>query len=290
MKRNFNVKSFRRTPFEKFIFIIVFTIFALYSLSYIFVFIWAFLSSLKSAREFTSNPFAMPQDWLFTNYVKAFNELKYNNVNFLLMTFNSVWFSVGSALLTVLTSCVTGCILAKYNFKGKGFIFGVAIFSMTIPIIGNLASTYKLIYDLRFNDSPLILITSLSGFGFQFIVMHSFFKSIPWSYAEASFIDGGGHFYTFVRILLPLARGPILSLTIMLLISKWNDYMTPLLYLEEMPTLATGLFQYEKTMKAGANVPVYFAGVLMSIIPVLIVFAIFQDIMMESVSAGGLKG
>ena len=103
-------------------------------------------------------------------------------------------------------------------------------------------------------------------------------------------MDGGNDFYTFFSILLPMAKGPFTALLIMVIITKWNDYMSPLLYLDKMPTLATGLYYYRETLRFESNEPVYFAGVLMSMLPILILFAAFQEVMMGSVVAGGLKG
>ena len=120
--------------------------------------------------------------------------------------------------------------------------------------------------------------------------MYAFFINLSCSYAEAALIDGAGHFKIFKTIMMPLAAPPILSLAVISSISIWNDYMTPLVYMRDYPTLATGLYVYETSMTRATNYPVYFAGVLLSLIPILTVFIFFQNTIMENVTAGGLKG
>jgi ABC-type glycerol-3-phosphate transport system permease component len=120
--------------------------------------------------------------------------------------------------------------------------------------------------------------------------MYAFFKSIDWSYAESSFIDGGGHFVTFWLVMFPLAKGPVIALFILSLIGVWNDYLTPMLYLPKMPTVATGIYFYKEQMNYESNIPVYFAGVIMSMLPAVIIFAAFSRSIMNNVIIGGLKG
>lgn len=280
-----------RTTGQKVLFSIAFVIFVLYALSLIFPIIWLFFSSLKNQIEFaTGNPLALPEQFLFSNYSKAFMLLEVNDNNFLEMLFNSIWFTIGSAFLTVAVSSLSAYVIAKYKFKGRNFFYGIAIFMMVIPIVGSLPATYKLVGDLGLMNSPLFLLTCTGGFGFNFIVLYGTFKSISWEYAEAAFVDGATHFQVFRKVMLPQAKPTLVSLFIMGAIGSWNDYMTPLLYLEDYPTLASGLYQYEANMLRLANYPVYFAGVLISIIPIVVLFIIFQNTIMENVGVGGLKG
>ena len=201
----FDIKKIRRTIPEKIIFVVAFIIFAIYAFTLLFTFVWTISSSLKTNKEFARNLSFFPQgEWQFVNYAKAFEELNINGTNFIGMIFNSLWLTLGRTAANIFTCCVTGYVIAKYDFKFGKIFYAVAIFVMVIPIMGNLPSQYNLYYALHMNNSPMILIASFSGIGFNFIVMHSFFKGVPWSYAEASFIDGGGHFLTFFKIMLPL--------------------------------------------------------------------------------------
>lgn len=180
--------------------------------------------------------------------------------------------------------------LSKYQFPGRSAIYATAIFVMIIPIVGSMPSFYILVNTLHITNSPFFLITAASGFGFNFIVMYGFFKNISWSYAEAGFIDGAGNWRVFLSIMIPQAKPAIVSLFIIACIGSWNDYMTPLVYLPDFPTLSTGLFLFKATSPTSNDEPVYFAGILVSMIPILILFVLFQETIMSNMVAGGLKG
>ena len=270
--------------------IIIFTLFALYAFTLIFAMLWAFSASLKSQKEFYDNVNGLPKQWLFSNYGTAFKQVSANGHNMFEMFWNSVWYSCGGALLGVLTSAVTSYVVAKYKFPGRGFIYGVAIVTMMIPIVGSFPSQYKVYTALHIIDTPFLLITKAAGFGFNFMVLYSFFRTLSWTYAEAGFIDGASHFKVFTRIMLPQALPVMGSLFMVQVVQLWNEYMEPNLFLQSYPTLSSGLYIFQLEMTRGINFPVLFAGLIISVIPVIILFVCFQNTMMESMSVGGIKG
>lgn len=290
MRRKERNILYSRNRGEKAVFAIVGVIFALYALSYLYMLFWAVMSSLKANREFFSTPFDLPKQWLFKNYIDSFRMLEYNGTNYLGMLINSAWLTFGGLIIQLAVSACTAYILAKYRFRSSRFIYAGALFIMIIPIMGSLPANYKLISELGLMNSPLYLITFTGGFGFNFFILHAYFRNLPWSYAEAAFIDGAGHLYTFVRIMLPQAVACIFALGVQSFIGLWNDYMTPILYLNDYPTIASGLYYYQEQIKFASNEPVYFAGVLISMLPALLLFIFFSDTIMENTVAGGLKG
>lgn len=289
----------KRTKGEKVVFTIVFILFLLYAISLILPFIFVFLTSLKDGfseyYDENNSVLTLPKNWLFSNYIEAFKQLNYDNgdvqVSFFGMFFNSIWYTLLSSSISVFSSTVTGYCLSKYEFKGRKIIYAVAIFCMTIPIVGTTGSYYKLIGDLGIYDTPLyVVVSSISAWGFNFLVMYGFFKNVSWTYAEAAFVDGGGHFTAFFKIMIPLAMGPIVTLFVVAAIGNWNDYMTLILYMPSYPTIASGLYNYQANQLRGYDIPVYFAGILISLIPVLILFIFCSDIMMKNMNVGGIKG
>lgn len=280
-----------RTRTEKIVFPIVFVLFLIYALSLVYPFVWLFLNSLKGSLEYSGgNAFALPENWKFSNYIKAFEMLNLENATFFDLILNSVWYTLVSSVLSVFMCSITGYCLSKYDFRAKKYIYAIAIFCMTIPIVGSLASNYKLIGELHLYDTPLYaVVTHLSSWGFNFLVMYGFFKNVSWSYAEAAFIDGGGHFMVFFRIMLPLALGPIVTLFVVAFVQNWNDYMTMILYMPSYPTLSSGLYEFQANAIKGVDYPVYFAGLLISLIPTLVIFGFCSDIMMSNMNVGGIK-
>lgn len=268
---------------------IIFILFALYAVSMIYPFVWAFLSSLKGQMEYYKDKFSLPKDWLFSNYALAFTTLSANGKNMFLMLFNSVWFAFGGTLLSVASSVMVAYVVAKYRFVGRRTIYRIALLIMMIPIVGSLPSQFLVFYKLKLYDSPLILLSYTGGFGFNFIILYAYFKSLPWSYAEAGYMDGAGHFTIFFRIMLPQALSSVTALSLIAFIGIWNDYMSPILFLPSYPTLSAGLYTYQQEFVRNLNYPLLFAGVLMSTAPVLIIFIVFQNTLMDMTITGGIK-
>lgn len=283
----------KRAGGQKILFGVAFAIIFTYCLTLLISFAWLIMSSFKDAMEYAdinNSAFAFPKVWMFENWLLVPQYLVVEGTNYLGMLINSLWYTVGSTTLSILCITMMSYCLVKYDFKLKGVISMTIIVTMIIPIIGALPATYKMYYSLHIADSPLILIASTGGMGFNSIIMQGFFRGISNSYAEAARIDGAGHHVIFWKIILPQALGPVLSLWILAAIGKWNDYSSPILFLPHYPTLSSGLYQYESSMTRLLNMPVYFAGVILSALPVLALFILFQDTIMNNVTAGGLKG
>lgn len=207
------------------------------------------------------------------------------------MFFNSIWHTACVAGGGVFTCSCTAYILSKYKFKASGVIYTVIIFTMTIPVIGTTGATFKLAMDLGVYNTPLfILLTCLVGYGMNFLVLYGFFNNVSWSYAEAAFIDGATHFTVFIRIMLPQALPIMTTLMITSAIGAWNDYNTMLLYMPSYPTIASGLFNVSRVLPRSGNTPAYYAALVISILPILILFLAFSDSIMKNFSVGGLKG
>lgn len=279
----------KRSRADKVIFAIVTVIFIAYALSMVFAVGWMLMTSLKSANEDLG--FGLPQKLLFSNYTKAFTVLSSGRTTFFGMFFNSLWYTLIATALGVIMPCITGYVMSKYDFPGKNIIFTVAITSLTIPVVGNLASSLKLYGELQLLDTPLfVVVSSLGGFGGNFLIYYGFFKSVSWTYAEAAQIDGAGPFTVFFRIMLPQAIPIMMTYAIINAIFNWNDYQTVILYLQSYPTLSSGLYEYQIISERIPDTPSFFAGLIISMIPTIALFATFSNRVMTSLSVGGIKG
>lgn len=280
------------TPAFIVFFSVVFVCLTIHCISLIYPVVWVFNNSLKTSYEYVStNSMRLPAKWLFKNYIEVFSAFKVKNVTFPVMLINSIWWSVGNTAIGVFMGSVVSYTLAKYDFKAKNFIYGVIMFTMMIPIYGSGAAAYKQLFTLGLYDSPLILIKSAGGYGgFQFMMLYAFFKGLPKEYMEAGEMDGASQFGIFIRIMFPMAIGPVTAMCVVSFVGCWNDYMTSIIALPSFPGLATGLYLYEQSMKMGMNYPMYFAGAIITIIPVIVVFICFQDAFLSNMSVGGIKG
>ena len=272
---------------------IVFMILWLYSLFFLGMMFWTFYNSMK-LEGFLNDMMSFPDKLDFSNYMLAYKNIIYNRTTFLGMFVNSIWFSAGSAFLTIFFHAITGYIFAKYDFPGKEAAFTFILFTLALPIVGSLPSLYDVVYKMGINDSPLFLLNYVGGFGGNFLIMYSYFKGIDKTYMEAADIDGAGRFQIFFKIMLPLAIAPSYSLFLVTFINQWNNYETAILFLENMPPLASGLYYFGENMLfyegPGDSNTIYLAGVLLAALPVVIAVACFGDKLMSNISMGGIKG
>lgn len=267
----------------------VFGIFVIYAVSLLFPFLWMLLNSFKSGEEFAlGNIFGFPKQFKGMNFIEVLSfEIEGQTV--LSMIGYSVLLTILGTVINVFLSAVAAYTLAKFKFIGRGIIYGLAIFTMVVPIVGTLPSQVVMMETFGINDSILGILFLYSGcFGFNFILLYSAFCSISSSYMEAASIDGAGRFKTFFTVMLPMAKGPIIACSILQAIVYWNDYSTPLLFMPSKMTLAVGL---QKLQDASAgNYPRIFASMMIAIFPILILYLCFQKKIIESTNAGGLKG
>ena len=162
---------------------------------------------------------------------------------------------------------------------------------MLIPTVGTLTATYQLMVTTGLYNTYIgIIIMSSGGLGINFVLIYGYFQSISWSYAESAMIDGAGDFRVFIQIMLPQIKPALVAVCIISAINYWNDYFTPYMYLRSHPTVAVGLQSIVNMMSAQSDWPRLFAAMIVSIIPVLVLFIVFQKTIMENTVAGGLKG
>lgn len=281
----------KRSVVAKVVMWVFFAIFVIYAITLIFPFVWCLMNTFKSKFEFLDNVWALPGGFNMTNWAKGFTIRANTGVNLFGMFGNSLIFVVGCTGLSMFSSAVTAYVVSKYRFPGRSFIYTFAIIIMMIPSIGSLAATYKLFISLKLYNTYLgILITSLGGFGSSFLLLYGYFKNISWSYAEAAFVDGAGQFRTFFVIMMPMALPALGAVGILQAIGVWNDFFTIYMYAPELTTIAVGLQYLVDTLKSTGDYPLLFSVMILSIIPIIVIFIIFQKTIMENTAVGGLKG
>ena len=279
-----------RTRSEKIILAVMFVVFSLYAISLLYPYVWAFYNSFKTGREYNSDHFALPKTLYLDNFVKAFS-VKVGGTNILGALFNSIWITAMSVSLGLIFNAMTSYVVCKYKFWFTGFMYALVIFIQIIPIVGSLPAEYELMHvKLNIANKPwLFWVTYCGGFGGNFLYLYSAWKNLSWSYAEAAFIDGASNFTAFRKVMLPMIKPVMTSLAVVGAISAWNNYMTPYLYLNDYPTLALAVYNLQNDATR-MGMPLYFSIILITIVPTVAIFIVFQDIIMKNVTTGGLKG
>lgn len=268
---------------------IMFVLFVFYAISLLFPFLWCFMNSFKGMQEFFYNVNGLPVVWYFDNWKTSFTLSIDNNITIPQMYLNSVILTVGCTFFSMFSCSATAYVLTKFDFYGKSAIYTAAIVIMMIPTMGSMAAMYRLYNNIGLiNTYTGIFITSMGGFGSGFLLLYGFYKNLSWTYAEAAQIDGAGHFRIYFGIMLPMAVPALTAVGILTGIGFWNDYFTVYMYAPEKANIAYGIQRISS--EAGADLPQVFAAMMLSVIPVLVVFACFQKTIMQNTAVGGVKG
>ena len=287
----------RRTGSAKVVFAIFFVLFVMYSITLLFPLFWMLLNSVRDVVDYniaiaTKKAFSLDIVFDFTNYVRVAEVIGNTKFSYWEMVFNSLWTTTISAFLAIFMSTVCGYCLSKYDFKLKAILYGIAIVKMILPIVGSDGAALRFYGETGLFDTPWYLILGgLGGLGgMQFLIMYGFFKNVHCAYAEAVFIDGGNDFTAFFRVMLPQAFPMMLLFFIMNFMGGWNEYMTYLIYMPSYTTLATGMYLVSNTLERTGQMPMYYAGLVLSMIPILVLFIAFSNQILTQVTIGGIKG
>lgn len=268
---------------------IMFTLFVLYAISLLFPFLWCLMNSFKGMQEFFYNVNGLPEKWYFDNWKNSLTLSIDNNITIPQMYLNSVILTVGCTFFSMFSCSATAYVLTKFDFYGKSAIYTAAIVIMMIPTMGSMAAMYRLYNTIGLiNTYTGIFLTAMGGFGSGFLLLYGFYRNLSWTYAEAAQIDGAGHFRIYFGIMLPMAVPALTAVGILTGIGFWNDYFTVYMYAPGKANIAYGIQRISS--EAGADLPQVFAAMMLSVIPVLVVFACFQKTIMQNTAVGGVKG
>ncbi len=210
----------------------------------------------------------------------------------------SVLYALGCSLTNTFTTCLAAYHCAKFRYKFSKLIHTVVIVVMIIPIVGTLPSEISLSVKLGlFNHIWGLWIMRANFLGLYFLIFYDIFKSLPTAYSEAAKIDGASNFMVFTRIALPLVRNTFFTVLLIKFITYWNDYQTPLVFMESFPTVARGLNDLiaSSQNEPGSafdvtSTPAKMSAVILTATPVVILFLVFQKHLLGNLTMGGIKG
>ncbi|NOV00772.1 carbohydrate ABC transporter permease [Paenibacillus planticolens] len=270
--------------------LIVWIILLIWSVAVLYPLIWTLLDALKNNEQFFLNaPWALPKfPLLWSNFSYVWS--KYNFSTYFL---NSIVVTVGSTLLGMILAAMTAYILARYDFKGNKIIFTIYISSMMIPFALALIPLFFLLNDLHLINTwlGLILVYAALNLPFGIFLLVGFYKSLPKEIEEAAIIDGTTHYGTFFRVMLPLSQPGLITVMITNMLNNWNEYFLGVVLTNEPTkyTLPVGLAVMQAEMQYRVEWGPLFAGLLITTIPTLIVYIIFQRQIASGITAGAVK-
>lgn len=283
---------------------VLFAFLVIYSASLLFMYLWGFFTSLKTNSEFRQNmyfiPSGWPWGWEWANYKKAFETLYVpvtvngmrRNVFVLEMFGNSALYAFSGALINVFTTWMVAYLLAKFPYKFSKFIYTLNIILMVVPIIGSLPSALQIKKALGLYDNWWFVFTGGVHFtGMYLLIFHSFHRGIGKEFSEAAYVDGASNLSTMLKIIFPISLQMFFVVTLMIFIQRWNDYMTMVIWMPNHPTLAYGIYRFSTVTTTVASwPPLQITGCVLLMLPILLLFLLFQDFMMSNLRMGAVKG
>lgn len=251
---------------------------------FIMPYVWMILNSFKDRIEIMKAKTFWPDEFTISNYITVFEDSP------IISWFkNSVLVTVIGTLLMLFTSSIAGFVFAKYEFKAKNMVFLFVLATMMVPAQVTMIPSFLIIDALHMYDTMAALIVPTMVGGFGIFLCRQFIEDIPSALCEAASIDGASDFYIYSRIIVPLIRPALGALTIFTFLSKWNDYLGPLLYLSDpknmtMP-LALNFFAGQKSSDIGAIM----AAATLVTLPVTIVYLCLQKQFIKGIAISGMK-
>lgn len=249
-------------------------------------FVWMLSASFKAKNEIFTTPIKwIPEVFRTVNYEKIFNDIP-----FLTYFLNTLKITVAVTALQLVTCSMAAYAFSKLKFPGRDKIFLAYLGTMMVPWHAIMIPQFIIIQKLGLYDShwSLILTGAFSAFGV--FILRQNMMSIPDSLAEAAKIDGCGFFGIFSKIILPLSKTGLVTLGVLTFNSVWNDYMGPMIYLDTdtKKTIQLGLATFKRQFDTDYGA--IMAGTVISLIPIVIVYAMAQKNIVEGVAFTGVKG
>lgn len=264
------------------------TMLTIWSLIVILPLLWTIMTSFKTTTEIFASPFALPENWSFDNYFKAWTTAGIGSY-FL----NSV-IVVGCALIIVMMlGAMCAYVLARFAFPGSRAIYYLMLAGLTFPIFLAIVPLFFILKNVGLlNTLPGLIITYVAfALPFTVFFLFSFFKALPNEIAEAAALDGAGEWRTFFQVMLPMARPGLASVLIFNFLGLWNQFLIPVALNTNTKNyvLSQGLAAFASQAGYAVDFGALFAAVVITVVPVLIIYVIFQRQLQGSVSQGTSK-
>ncbi len=254
--------------------------------------IWVLLASFKSNTEiFLGKPFALPEHFSFKTYTDAWSEAHIGQY-----FINSVIVVAISTAGTMLLGSMAAYVLARYRFPGNRAIYYLFVSGLAFPTFMALAPIFGIVKSLGLLNTftGLILVYIAYSLSFTVFFLTAFFRTLPHEIDEAALVDGAGHLRRFFQIMMPMAKSGLISITIFNIVGQWNQYLLPVVIMQGSGSdsnwvLTQGIANISVSAGYHAEWSTLFAALTLSILPMIVVYAIFQRQIQAGLTAGAVK-
>ncbi|MGX4654677.1 carbohydrate ABC transporter permease [Micromonospora sp. SCSIO 07396] len=244
------------------------------------------IGGFKDNGQLSTNPLGLPDPWVPSNYVEIFTAgVFWRNVG------NSVFIAVASTFVVVAAAAMAAYVFARFAFRGREFLVTIFAIGLMFPFAVAILPLFILLRGMGLLDNPLGVILPQAAFGLPItiIILRQFFRTIPGEVEEAATLDGCGPFGFFWRVLLPMARPALATVSVLALVSSWNNFMLPLVVFTDQSwwTLPLGVQAFQG--QYSDDTAKVLAYVVLSMIPALGFYAIAERQLIGGLS-GSVKG
>jgi ABC-type glycerol-3-phosphate transport system permease component len=250
--------------------------------------LWVVMSSFKTTKEIFASPFALPSSWNFDNYVSAWTTASIGT-----FFFNTVIVVASALVIVMILGAMCAYVLARFDFRGSKLIYYAMLAGLTFPPFLAVVPLFLTLRNIGLiNTLPgLIIVYVAFALPFTVFFLYAFFKALPQEVAEAAAIDGAGPWRIFFQIMLPMARPGMASVAIFNFLGLWNQFLLPVALNTRTNNyvLSQGMASFASQAGYAVNFGALFAAVVITVLPVLITYIIFQRQLQGSVSPGLLK-
>ncbi len=253
--------------------------------------LYAVLGGFKTNGQLVGDPVSViPDPWVFTNYTNVL--IGDDAGTFWLEAFNSLLIAVVSVLVTVTFSALAAFVFARFTFRGREPLFTLFVLGLLFPSAVAILPLYILVRDVGLTGNPLGVALPQAAFALPLtiVILRPFFRSIPRELEDAARIDGCTSFGFFWRVLLPLARPALATVSILAVVATWNAFMLPLILLNgaDQWTLPLGVMNFSS--QYGQDQARVLAFTVVAILPAIAFYAIAERQLVSGLTAGSVKG
>ncbi|WP_395814991.1 ABC transporter permease subunit [Devosia sp.] len=250
--------------------------------------LWVLMSSFKTTQQIFGSPFSLPTSFNFENYISAWTTASIGNY-----FVNTVIVVGGALVIVMLLGAMCAYYLARYEFKGSKIIYYLMLAGLTFPIFLAVVPLFQTLRGFGLlNTFPGLIITYVAfALPFTVFFLYAFFRTLPQEIAEAAQLDGAGPWRIFFTIMLPMATPGIASVAIFNFLGLWNQFLLPIALNTNTANyvLSQGMASFASQAGYAVNFGALFAAVVITVLPVLVTYIIFQRQLQGSVSPGLLK-
>lgn len=259
---------------------------ALLSLTVLFPFYLVLVTALKDDRRIAENPLGLPTHWHWGVFSQAWRDGHFGNY-----FMNSVYVVVPTVIASLAFSLMAAYAFATMRFRGRGLLFAILLAGLTIPLEILVTPLFYQMLDLHLLDTlwALILPQIAISLPFGVLLLRAFIHDLPRDLMDAGRMDGCGPLRLLTHVVLPLCRPALLSLLVFVFMWTWNQFLLPLIMIqsEGARTLPIGLSYFQG--RYSTELPLLMAGVTITLLPVVIVYVVFQRQIIRGVTTGAVK-